>query len=384
MKNKALLTIFLVVFIDLLGFGIILPLLPFIAEKFAANPLQIGLLTASYSLFQLLATPVFGRLSDRFGRKKLLILSQLGSVAGYLLLGVAGSLPLLFLARIIDGATGGNISVAQAYIADVTDKSNRARGMGLISAAFGLGFIIGPAVGGLLSVYGFAAPAFAAAGVGLVTVLATTFFLKETVNTRVALHSPRTAFSLKEIARVLGLYPIGLLIVTFFVLNFAFSVMQGNFALFTQAAFHFGARENGWLFAYMGILIVAIQVWVLPYLIPKFHEKTLLKLATFSLGLGFLLLPLVSHPQYLLITVLFTAFGNGLSNPTLQALASENVPREEYGETLGIVQSAGSFGRIVGPIVGGELFFRFGRDVPFFFASGLAVFIGMYVWVKLR
>ncbi|MBI5619975.1 MFS transporter [Candidatus Gottesmanbacteria bacterium] len=384
MKNKALLTIFLVVFIDLLGFGIILPLLPFIAEKYSANPLQIGLLTATYSLFQLLATPVFGRLSDRFGRKKLLILSQLGSVAGYLLLGFANSLPLLFLARIIDGATGGNISVAQAYIADVTDKRNRARGMGLISAAFGLGFIIGPAVGGLLSVYGFAAPAFAAAGVGLVTVLATALFLKETVNTRAALHSPRTAFSWKEIKRVLGLYPIGLLIGTFFILNFAFSVMQGNFALFTQAAFHFGARDNGWLFAYMGVLIVIIQLWVLPMLVKRTHEKRLLLVAIASLATAFILLPIVPAAQWMWFIMLFFAFGNGLSNPTIMAIASEHVPKEEYGETLGIVQSAGSLGRIVGPVVGGELFFLFGRNVPFFFAAGLAIFIGTYLWVKLR
>ena len=140
-NNKSLMTIFLIVFIDLLGFGIILPLLPYIAEKYSAGPLQIGLLTATYSFFQLIASPILGRLSDRYGRKKLLIISQLGSALGYLILGLAGNLPLLFLSRIIDGITGGNISIAQAYIADVTDKKNRARGMGILGAAFGFGFI---------------------------------------------------------------------------------------------------------------------------------------------------------------------------------------------------------------------------------------------------
>ena len=131
-----------------MGFGIILPLLPFIAEKYQANPFQIGMLTASYSFFQLVASPIIGRLSDRYGRKKILIISQFGSAVGYLLLGIAGNLPLLFISRIVDGITGGNISIAQAYIADVTDKKNRAKGMGMIGAAFGIGFIFGQALGG--------------------------------------------------------------------------------------------------------------------------------------------------------------------------------------------------------------------------------------------
>ena len=181
-SNKSLLTIFLIVFIDLLGFGIILPLLPYIAEKYQATPLQIGIISAAYSFFQLIASPILGRLSDRYGRKKILIISQLGSTIGYLILGLAGNLPLLFLSRIIDGITGGNISIAQAYIADVTTKENRAKGMGLIGAAFGLGFIFGPAIGGALSKISYSAQAYFATAVSLITVFATMFFLKETVN----------------------------------------------------------------------------------------------------------------------------------------------------------------------------------------------------------
>lgn len=383
MKNKALFTIFLIVFIDLVGFGIILPLLPFIAEKYAANPLEIGLLTAAYSLFQFIATPVFGRLSDRYGRKKLLIVSQLGSVAGYLLLGVANSLPLLFLSRIIDGATGGNISIAQAYIADVTTKENRAKGMGLIGAAFGLGFIIGPALGGFLAKFGFAAPAYAAAAVGLMTTLATAFFLKETVNVAHAARSPRTRFSFREVQRVLATEPIGLLIVTFFILNTAFSVMQGNFALWTQAAFRFGAEENAWLFTGMGIMSVIMQLRVLPWVVGKFKEAMALKFAIFVLGAGFLLLPLAVSPIWVLGALLFFSLGQGLSMPTIQAIASERVPKEEYGETLGILQSAGSLGRIAGPILGGELFYQFGHNTPFFVAGFLAIAMGVVVWAKL-
>ena len=326
-------TIFLIVFIDLLGFGIILPLLPYIAEKYQATPLQIGLLTATYSLFQLISAPILGRLSDRYGRKKILIISQIGSALGYLLLGLAHSLLLLFLSRIIDGATGGNISIAQAYIADVTTKENRAKGMGMIGAAFGLGFIFGPAIGGALSKISYSAPAYFATGVSLITIFATIFFLKETVNEKKASESQKTKFSLSEFKRVLGLYPIGLLIIVFLMLNSAFSIMQGNFSLWTQKTFNFDASQNGWLFAYIGILAVIFQMKLLPFVIKRFKEKNILQASLLFMAIGLILIPLAKHPNFLFIALFFLPLGNGLANPTIQALASENVPKEEYGET---------------------------------------------------
>ncbi|KKQ23720.1 MAG: Major facilitator superfamily transporter [Candidatus Roizmanbacteria bacterium GW2011_GWC2_37_13] len=383
-NNKSLMTIFLIVFIDLLGFGIILPLLPYIAEKYQATPAQIGILTATYSFFQLIASPIFGRLSDRYGRKKLLIISQLGSAVGYLILGLAGNLPLLFLSRIIDGITGGNISIAQAYIADVTTKENRARGMGLIGAAFGLGFIFGPAIGGALSKISYSTPAYFATAVSLITVLTTIFFLKETVNEDKASHSPRTKFSLTEFKRVLSLYPIGLLISVFFLLNTAFSIMQGNFALWTQKTFNFEPSQNGWLFTYVGILAVLIQMQVLPRVIKKFHENNILLISLLSMFIGLTLIPLSKHPNFLYVALFFIPLGNGLANPTIQALASENVPKEEYGETLGIMQSAGSMGRILGPIIGGEIFQALGKDIAFYFAGLIIFFTFVYLKLKLK
>ncbi|MFA6513084.1 MAG: MFS transporter [Patescibacteria group bacterium] len=383
-NNKSLLTIFLVVFIDLLGFGIILPLLPYIAEKYSANPFQIGLLTATYSLFQLIASPILGRLSDRYGRKKLLIISQLGSTVGYLLLGISGSLPLLFLSRIIDGATGGNISIAQAYIADVTDKKNRAKGIGIIGAAFGMGFIFGPAIGGFLSKFSYSAPAYFATAISLLTVLTTIFFLKETVDEKKALVSPKTKLSFEEFKRVLAMKPIGLLIFIFFVLNTAFSIMQGNFSLWTQKTFNYGPSENGWLFAYIGVLAVVVQLRVLPFLIKKFNEKTILYISLFLMFIGLSLIPLSPHANFLYIALFFLPFGNGLANPTIQALASENVPKEEYGGTLGFLQSAGSLGRIVGPIVGGIIFESFGKDNAFYFAGFITLVILIYSKLKLK
>lgn len=383
-NNKNLVTIFLIVLIDLLGFGIILPLLPYIAEKYRANPFQIGLLTASYSFFQLVASPVLGRLSDRYGRKKILIISQLGSAAGYMLLGIAHTLPLLFVARIVDGITGGNISIAQAYIADVTDRKNRARGMGLIGAAFGLGFIFGPALGGVLAKFGYSVPAYFAAGVAMLTVMTTQLFLKESVDTQKATASPRARFSLSEFRRVLGLRPIGLLIVAFFIFNTAVSVQQGNFALWTQRTYHYGPTENGYLFAYIGFLVVVIQLQILPRVVKRLPERLVLKIALGLTGLGLLFIPLLQLPvTWLFASLLVLAFGNAFTNPVIQAVASENVPKEEYGGTLGFLQSAGSLGRIVGPALGGEIFFRFGKDTPFYLAAVLMAGLCLYVWKKI-
>jgi MFS transporter, DHA1 family, tetracycline resistance protein len=383
-NNKSLFTIFLIVFIDLFGFGVILPLLPFIGEKYGANPFMIGILSATYSVFQLVATPVLGRLSDRFGRKKLLIISQIGSMLGYILLGFANSLPLLFLSRIIDGATGGNISIAQAYIADVTTKENRAKGMGLIGAAFGLGFIVGPAVGGLLSHFGFWAPAFAAAFISFLTIISTFFFLPETVNVQEAKQNPRRKFNFAEFINIMKTYPIGLLIFVFFILNFAFSIMQGNFSLWTEHTFKFGPTQNGLMFAYIGVLSVIMQMIILPYLTKKAGEKKLLKLAVFILSISLFAFIFVIHPILILIPLTLMPFGNGLSNPLIQSIASEDMPKEDYGGTLGILQSAGSFGRIFGPIAGGWMFGAFNKDVPFVVAGSVVLLTFFLLQRKLK
>lgn len=383
-KNRGLMTIFLIVFIDLLGFGIILPLLPYIAEKYQATPLAIGALSATYSLFQLIAAPILGRLSDRFGRKKLLIVSQLGSAIGYLLLGLAHSLPLLFIARIIDGITGGNISIAQAYIADVTTKENRARGMGLIGAAFGLGFIFGPAIGGVLAKFSYATPAFFAAAVALITVVTTFLFLPETVDPEKASHSPRRQFNFKELKRVMKIYPIGILIIAFFIIQLASSMHQGIFALWAEKTFHFGATENGWRFAYVGVLAVLVQLWLLPFLSKRFKERVILDISLLALMTGFLLISFSKDPLFLYFALSFLPVGFGLSGPMIQTIASEDVPKEEYGGTLGILQSAGSLGRILGPVIAGEAFQLTGKDSVYYLAAALILITFIYLRLKLK
>lgn len=375
-------TIFLIVFVDLLGFGIVLPLLPYIAEKYEATPLTIGILGATYSFFQLVSGPILGRLSDRYGRKKLLAISQFGSAIGYLLLGMAHNLPLLFLARVIDGITGGNISIAQAYIADVTTKENRAKGMGIIGAAFGLGFIFGPAIGGFLAKYDYSYPGYFAMVVSLITVFLTLYTLPETVNSEERVKSVKAKITFQQFWKVATSANIEYLIIVFFLLNSAFSLMQGTFALWTQKRFNFGPEQNGYIFAFIGIVSVIAQLKLLPILVKKFHERVLLNYSTIFFGLGFLLIPFVPNPWYLLATQSFIIFGNAMANPAIQALASENVPKEEYGETLGFLQSAGSLGRIVGPVLGGYLFGALGIDSPFFFAAFILFVI--YIYLKGR
>ncbi len=383
-NNRQMMTIFLVVFIDLLGFGIILPLLPYIAQKYEATPVVIGLLSGSYSLFQFIAGPILGRLSDRYGRKKLLIISQLGSMAGYVLLAFAGSLPLLFLSRIIDGITGGNISIAQAYMADVTDKSTRAKGMGLLGAAFGLGFMFGPAFGGFLSKWGFAAPALFAAGISLLSTVATTVFLKETVNVSIAKKSPRTAMSFKEIRRVLATAPISTLLLIFFLLSLGFSGMQGTYALLVQAKFAWGPQQVGYIFALIGIVAIITQLKILSWLTNKLGEYKTLLSSLLILSLGFGIISLTSYLPIFLIGNVLMPLGNSLANPTLTAIATENIPKEEYGEALGLLQSSGALGRIFGPVIAGEIFYRFNHNAPMLVSSIIFLLVAVLVIPKLN
>ncbi len=381
MKQKGLLTIFLIVFIDLLGFGLILPLLPYIAEKFQANPFQIGLLAAAYSFFQFISAPIMGRLSDRFGRKKLLIISQLGTVAGFLLLGVANTLPFIFLSRIIDGITGGNISIAQAYIADITTPENRAKGMGMIGAAFGLGFIFGPALGGFLSQWGFAVPAYFAAGIAAIAAISTWMFLEETVDVKNVVIKQRAKFSLDALKKAFSTPVLGLMIGIFFLINLAFSGMQGTFALWTQSTFGWGPKETGYLFAYIGVMSVIIQLQILPRAVKAFGEKAVFKASLPLLALGLLGIPLSVHWGFLLIANGLLVMGNSLANPTIQSIATENVEKSEYGGTLGFLQSSASLGRILGPLMAGELFSVISKDAPYIF-SGIIMIIALLIVQK--
>ena len=259
MKDKRLATIFAVVFVDLLGFSLILPLLPYYAEKYGATPAVVGLLVASYALAQLIGAPLLGRLSDRYGRRPVLLVSIAGTVLGFLLLGFAepiaalfgGSnaavLAVLFFSRILDGLTGGNLSVAQAYITDVTDVKNRAKALGLIGAAFGLGFIIGPVIGGVLSQWGYALPAFVAAGLATANLIAVYFFLPESLTDAMRLviaNKPRAALSAKALWAALNRPRVGPLLHIRFFFGLASGMFQSIFALYALSKLGLDAKAD--------------------------------------------------------------------------------------------------------------------------------------------
>src|SRR5256714_249506 len=277
MKRSPLLVIFIMVFIDLVGFGIVIPVLPFYVEgtKFNAGPHMVGLLFTSYSVMQLLFTPILGRLSDKYGRRPILLISLLGTSLGFLVLGFATTLWMLFAGRIIDGISGGNISTAQAYIADITTPENRAKGMGLIGAAFGLGFTFGPAIGGVLSKWGISVPFIFAGCMALANAVLLYFTLPETVTPDHPARASAATGRWSQLINALKQRRLTFVLVIYFLFVVAFSIMTTSFALFTMYRFGYNASNNGYLFMYVGILGVIIQGGLIGRLVKAFGELPL-------------------------------------------------------------------------------------------------------------
>lgn len=353
-RRSPLAVIFITVFIDLVGFGIVIPVLPLYAERFGASPLVIGLLLGIYSAMQMLCAPLLGRLSDRVGRRPVLLLSILGTSAGFLLMGFAQTLWLLFVARIIDGVTGGNISTALAYIADVTPPEHRSRGMGLIGAAFGLGFVVGPALGGLLSHVSLAAPFFLAAALAAGNAVALWWFLPES-HPPERRHAARRPPPLRTTLQPEAARSLTLAMATYFLTTVAFSLLTATYPLFTERRFGYGAAENGYIFACQGILAAIVQGGLLGWLVTIWRERTLASAGIALLMASLFVLPMSSTALLLFLATAGVAVGHGLVASTLHGLASKGVAPTVQGRVLGLMQSAASGARIVGPVLGGWL-----------------------------
>lgn len=362
MKRSPLLVIFVTVFIDLVGFSIVIPLLPFYVEgtEFGASPRAVGLLFASYSIMQLIFSPVLGWLSDRYGRRPVLFFSLLGTSLGFFIMGFANSLWMLFAGRIIDGVTGGNISTAQAYIADVTTEENRAKGMGLIGAAFGLGFIFGPAIGGILSRWGIHVPFLFAGVLALANATLLYFVLPETVKPGSPVRASAATARWSQLGRALRQSRLALVLAVYFLFVTAFSIMTSSFGLFTLYRFGFDAHDAGWLFAFVGVIGAVVQGGLIGRLAKAFGEPPLVIAGAFLFAASLALIPLTG-PQTGTVTLLalgvLFALGNGLGTPALTSLASKSAGAGEQGGVLGVTQSVASLARVVGPLISAALIY---------------------------
>jgi len=383
MKNRLLASIFLIVFIDLLGFSIILPLLPYYAETFGASPFVIGLLTASYAAAQFLGAPLMGRLSDRYGRRPVLLLSIGGTLIGFIMLAFANSLAVLFASRIIDGLTGGNITVAQAYITDVTDRQNRSRGLGMIGAAFGLGFIFGPAVGGLLSRFGYAVPAFLAAGLSFVNLVLVGAWLPEslTAERRSEIsRNRRSSFSLSSLAKALARPYVGPLLHTRFFFGLAFAMFQTVFALYGQARFGINAANTGFILAYVGVLSAITQGFLVGRITSRIPDDRLIFWGVGLMALSLLGWALAPSIAVLLLVMIPTALSGGILNTVLSSALTKSVRPDEIGGTLGLSSSLDSLTRVIAPSLGGLMIERIGAAAPGLFGFVLMILLFSYAF----
>ena len=365
--SRPLLVLFVTILVNLIGFGIIIPLLPFYAEQFGASPIVIGLLFASFSIAQLVAAPLLGEWSDRWGRRPVLILSLIGTAVSFAMLAVAGSLTMLFAARIVDGLSGGNITTARAYIADVSTEENRAKMYGFLGAAFGLGFILGPALGGAFSHISYTAPIWVAVAVTVAATVMAWLWLPETVHRAHA----ASGFSLKTITELFHRPYLRTLLAVDLIYWMSFAVYQTTFALFGARRFGFGVAETGYMLAAFGLLGVVVQGGMVGPIVARLGERT-----TLAIGLALTAFAwggsAITYSLPVLVLLLVPgAIGIGLCNATLSALVSKTAAPGEQGRVQGAAGALESVGRASGPIWGNGMLQAFGEGSAYIAAAAL-------------
>jgi MFS family permease len=371
--KRSITFIFITVFVDVLGYSMILPLLPFFVQQQGGNAALAGGLQSLYAFLQLFSGPVLGSLSDRYGRKPILVACLFGTAIAYAIFGLADSIALLYLAVLLDGLTGNNLTTSFTYVADVTTPGERSRGMGLVSAAFGLGLMAGPALGGLLSTHGLFVPAFAAAGIAFVNSLYGLFILPESLPAeKRSRHRPSINF-LVQLRGILDVQKIRLLLFSLFFLNLAFSGLQANFPLFSNARFQWDPRQNGVFFAYVGAIAVFVQGFLFGRLQPGIGEKrlTVLGLTLMAVGMAGVALTAQDWMMYPLVGI--AALGSGISLPSLSGMISNRVPANEQGRLMGGTQALHSLTQILGPTMAGLSFDRIDVSAPYWIGSGLVL-----------
>ncbi|MCH9028842.1 MAG: MFS transporter [Bacteroidetes bacterium] len=387
-KKSALSLIFLTVFIDLLGFGILIPILPTFAKKeLLVDETAIGIVVAIYSFVQLLFNPILGRLSDKYGRKPLIVISLFINSIGYIIFAFTTSYIVLLLSRIVAGIGGSSISVAQAYVADVTTKEDRTKGMGMIGAAFGLGFVFGPFMGGILSSYGYMITGFASASFSMLAFFVTIILLPESnLNRAVSTDINRKLLDVDGFKNVFAKPERVILILLFFVLTFSFANIYGTFALLGLQVYGFSDMQNGFMFTIIGLTSAIVQGGLIGRISKAVDRKTILKIGSFLIMIALALIPFGVSFLGLAIICIFLSIGTGIFQPTVLSLISEVTPETEQGVTLGVNQSVSAFARVLGPLWGGFAFEFLGYPFPFLTGAAftLIIFIAAVFYIPKK
>lgn len=355
-------TVWTSVTLDLLGFGIIIPILPLYASDFGASPYIIGLLLASYSLAQFVFSPIWGRVSDKAGRKPVLVITLIGSAIGSLILGLAGSILILFVGRIIDGISGASVAVARAVVADTADEKDRPRLMGYLGAAFGIGFVLGPALGGLAGLFGTRVPFFIAGALAAINAIVASYRLEETRREPIA-RSPSLMRSVRELNGGLAT-----LIALSFVAVAAFSLFETTFALLAADRLDLSAPQISMVFAFVGVILVTTQAGLVGPASKRFSEISLIGLGLSLNVAGFLVVAFSTSLLSLAPGLVLLAVGQGFTTPALASAIAGRAPDGRAGVVLGVQQSAGGLARVLGPIAGGILF-AVGIRMPYLVAA---------------
>ncbi len=387
----SLAVLFLTVFIDLIGFGMVIPFLSFYAREYGASGIAVGTVVGIYSIMQFFFAPVWGRLSDRIGRRPVILISLTASCIGYLLFGLARSLGILFASRVIAGAGGANIGTAQAYIADTTTVENRAKGMGLIGAAFGMGFILGPPLSGMLSTIGLhhgmagnLLPGAAAAALSFLALMIAVFTLAESRAPGIAVRSGVPPQFDRKVWRAIVHHSVVFAIMTaLFMTLLAVAGMETSVTLHARDRFRFTQLDLAYFFLFMGVIVAAIQGGLIGRLAKMFGEKVLVGIGTVSFTVGFALVPTIYRVALLYVVAFFIAIGQGLTYPSLTSLLTKATPASEHGSMLGLASGIGSLARFLGPILCGFLYDMASARGAFYGGATLT-FIALAVAVWMR
>jgi len=376
-NRKQLFVIALIMLTEILGWTIILPFLPYYALEFGATPLMVGLIIASFSVFQFISAPIIGKLSDKYGRKPMLIISQFSSFVGFIVLGFANSLFMIFLSRIIDGLFGSNMTISNAYVTDITKGKNRAKVFSYFGAIFSIGMFIGPAVGGFLAVISYALPSFLAAGMVLVSIILTFVLLEETVEKQKEVKIKASDFfPMKSFVKGLKNEKLRLIFIEFFFFIVGFTVITSSLALYMDAQLGLGPEQVGILFMIIGLVRLLFQPVVVPKLLNRYDENPLMLLGLFVISIAMFGFFFVNSAIMLYIGTSLFAIGSSLSRPMMVSIVSEKSDPKSRGEYMGVFDSFGSIAQIIGPIVGGYV-------IGAFFPGTIGLIAGSLVAVAI-